>query len=140
MFQQTKNIQNGGQETKYNFICVSQKELAILTSIYLQFILIYFSLIAYVNHARIRSWNQPVLSNQSKVSCSRKQRGPLMGLELTTNRYPPITSPTRYAASIYLYKCIWTRHEMKVSTFVKTDSGFSSFHMVQKENMIIFIW
>ena len=48
---------------------------------------------AYVNHARIRSWNQPVLS---KVSCSRKQRGPLMGLELTTDKYPPITSQTRY--------------------------------------------
>ena len=25
-------------------------------------------LFAYVNHARIRSWNQPVLSNESKVS------------------------------------------------------------------------
>ena len=69
-----------------------------------QFILIYFSLFfgnfvgffAYVNHARIRSWNQPALSNGSKVSCSRKQRGPLMGLELTTGRYPPITSQTRY--------------------------------------------
>ena len=37
-------------------------------------------LFAYVNHARIRSWNQPVPTNESKVSCSRKQRGPLMGL------------------------------------------------------------
>jgi len=46
------------------------------------------TLFAYVNHAGIRSWNQPVLSNQSKVSCSRKQRGSLMGLELTTDRYP----------------------------------------------------
>jgi len=51
------------------------------------FILIYFSLIvkqaisAYVNHARIRSWNQPLLSNVSCVNlCSRKQREPLMGL------------------------------------------------------------
>jgi len=25
---------------------------------------------SYVNHARIRSWNQPVLSNENKVSCS----------------------------------------------------------------------
>ena len=25
-------------------------------------------------HSRIRSWNQPVLSNRCKVSCSRKQR------------------------------------------------------------------
>ena len=38
-----------------------------------------------LNHARIRSWNQPVLSNTRKVSCSRKQRGPLMGLEPTTS-------------------------------------------------------
>ena len=33
------------------------------------------------NHAQIRSWNQPVLSNKGKVSCSMKQRGPLMGFE-----------------------------------------------------------
>jgi len=49
------------------------KELIILWSInfllVFKFILIYFSLIvkqaifAYVNHALIRSWNQPVLSN-----------------------------------------------------------------------------
>ena len=30
------------------------------------------------------SWNQPVLSNKGKVSCSRKQQGPLMGLKPTT--------------------------------------------------------
>jgi len=47
-------------------------------------------MVAYVNHARIRSWNQPVLSNEGKVSCSRKQRG----LELTTDRYPRTTSQT----------------------------------------------
>ena len=42
---------------------------------------------AYVIHARIRSWNQPVLSNEGKgkVSCSRKQQGPLLGLKLTTD-------------------------------------------------------
>ena len=53
-------------------------------------------LYAYVNHARIRSWIQPVLSNESKVSYSMKQREPLMRLEFTTDRYPPITSQTRY--------------------------------------------
>jgi len=26
------------------------------------------AIFAYVNHARIRSWNQPVLSNEDKVS------------------------------------------------------------------------
>ena len=28
---------------------------------------------AYLNHARIFSWNQPELSNEVKVSCPRKQ-------------------------------------------------------------------
>ena len=37
------------------------------------------------NHTRIRSWNQPVLSNNENISCSRKQREPLMGLEPTTS-------------------------------------------------------
>ena len=48
----------------------------------------------YVN--RIRFWNKPVLSNKGKVSCSGKQRGPMLGLELTTDRHPPTTSQTRY--------------------------------------------
>ena len=75
-----------------------------------QFILVRLwnkKLFAYVNHARIRSWNQPVLSNESNVSCSRKQRGPLMGLELTTDRYPPIMNqthcPPRHAASVSVF-------------------------------------
>ena len=41
------------------------------------------TLFAYENHAQILSWNQPVLSNEGKVSSSRKQWEPLMGLELT---------------------------------------------------------
>ena len=45
---------------------------------------------AYVNYARIRSWNQPVLSNEGRVSWLRKQREPLMGLELTPAKHPPI--------------------------------------------------
>ena len=32
------------------------------------------------------SWNQPVLSNEGKLSCSRKQQEPLTGLELTTDK------------------------------------------------------
>jgi len=39
------------------------------------------AIFAYVNHARIRSWNQPVLSNEGKVCCSRKQREPVMGAQ-----------------------------------------------------------
>ena len=72
-----------------------------------QFMLIYFSLIVkqaiyLLNHARIRSWKQPVLSNESKVSCSRKQWRPLMGLEFTTDRYPAITSRTYYPLHLHL--------------------------------------
>ena len=39
---------------------------------------------------KIRSGNQSVLSNEGKVSFSRKQQEPLMGLELMTDkmRYP----------------------------------------------------
>ena len=38
------------------------------------------------NHAQIRRWNQPVLSYEDNVSCSRKQLDPLMGLEPKTGR------------------------------------------------------
>ena len=70
------------------------------------------AIFAYVNHARIRPWNQPVLSNERKVSCSRKQRVPLMRLELTTERYPPITSQTCYPlhhAATYLWCILFKR-------------------------------
>ena len=36
----------------------------------------------------------------SRVSCVRKQREPLMGLELTTARHPPIMSQTHYWISL----------------------------------------
>jgi len=39
---------------------------------------------------------EPILSNEGKVSCSRKQWQSLMGLELTTDRHPTITSQTRF--------------------------------------------
>ena len=60
------------------------------------------TLFAYVNHAWIRSWNQPVLSNEGKVSCSRKQQEPLLGLDLTTDRHPSTLIQT---GSYYLH---WT--------------------------------
>ena len=70
-----------------------------------QFILIYFSLIvktffAYINHAPICSWNQPVLSNECKVSSSRKQREPLMGFKLTTERLSQTLDQLRHAAHL----------------------------------------
>ena len=78
---------------------------------------------AYVNHAQIRSWNQPVLSNESKVSCSMKQRGPLMGIELTTDRYPPITSQT----------CYPLRH-------AASRIGFSGLYIPQEHYFICTLW
>ena len=47
-------------------------------------------------HARIRSWNQPVLSNKDKVSCSRKQRGTLR----VRRAFHCATPPLNYSASI----------------------------------------
>ena len=38
-----------------------------------------------VNHARIRSSNQSVLSNEDKTSCSKKQGKSLMGFDLRTH-------------------------------------------------------
>jgi len=32
------------------------------------------AMFAYVNHARIRSWNQPKVCKEGKVSCLMKQR------------------------------------------------------------------
>jgi len=36
------------------------------------------AILACVYYARVCSCNQPVLCNELEVSCSRKQRGPLM--------------------------------------------------------------
>ena len=62
---------------------------------------------AYVNHARIRSWNQPALSNEGKISSSRKQRDPSLGLKLTTDKHPPTTSQTLPTAPRSPVCCIW---------------------------------
>jgi len=57
------------------------------------------AIFAYVNHARIHSLNQPVLNNECKVSCSKKQRELLMGLKFMSNRHPLIMSQTSYPLS-----------------------------------------
>ena len=54
------------------------------------------------NHAPIGSWNQPILSNERKLSCSRKQRGPSMGLEPTTS-----TLGVRRLVILYPWKHIY---------------------------------
>jgi len=46
------------------------------------------------NNAQIGSCNQPVTSNETNVSCSRKQRESLIALELTPEMYPSIMSQT----------------------------------------------
>ena len=43
-----------------------------------------------INNARIRSWNQPVLINESKVTLFKKQREPSMGSELTSDMHQQI--------------------------------------------------
>ena len=48
-----------------------------------------------IDHAPICSWNQPVLSNEFKVYCSRKQQEPFMGFELaSTTDYKSDASTT----------------------------------------------
>ena len=44
------------------------------------------------NQTQIRSWNQLVLSNDSKVPCLTKQWEPLIGFKLTIVRHPLIVS------------------------------------------------
>ena len=74
---------------------------------------------AHVNHARIRSWNQPVLSNESKGSCSRKQRGPLMGIRIIVN-------VIQYNLSRIVGYCVWWNH---CWTKVFDRRSFSSFSL-----------
>jgi len=42
------------------------------------------------NQTQFLSWNQPVLSYESKVSCSRKQQEPLMWFERQTRSWKTI--------------------------------------------------
>ena len=63
---------------------------------------------AYVNHDRLRSWYQQVLSKDGKVSCSRKQRGAL----LASTDYESDALPTAPILvkmlwyTLYIYHCI----------------------------------
>jgi len=69
--------------------------------------------LAYANHPKIYSWNQPVLSNNGRVSGLRKQPEPLMGLKLTTDRsqvssstHCPLLVPVALKKD-YFIKCNW---------------------------------
>ena len=68
------------------------------------------NLFYFENHARICSWNQPVLSNKGKVSCSRKQQGLLMGLKPTTStlqvrRATQCTTPPLWMSKVNILQC-----------------------------------
>ena len=51
----------------------------------LWYVLIYLCTFHHVKPVRIRSLNQPVLSDEGKISCSRKQQKRLIGLVLPTD-------------------------------------------------------
>jgi len=59
------------------------------------FSLLFITKSAYVHHTRIHSWNQPLLSIDSKEFCLRKQHEPLMEFEILPEKHPPITSQTQ---------------------------------------------
>ena len=74
---------------------------------------------AHVNHARIRSWNKPTISNESELSCSRKQRELLMGLNsrltgihrLRVRRTThSTTSPLYISKYIFFTCCLFFSH------------------------------
>ena len=92
-----------------NVVLCIWKTILCLTS----FTLIYLSLtvqqaiFAYVNH-RIYSWNQSVLlSNESEVSCSRKQWETLMGLKLITDWLQSDILPTASSRTLFLTYFGW---------------------------------
>ena len=67
------------------FIPFSKIELSLYrNSVFLSSLLVntHFSTYASINHALIHYWNQPGLSHEGEVSCSRKPCAPLMGFEL----------------------------------------------------------
>ena len=58
----------------YGLLCASRRVSLVYTNLF-KFDCETSNFFAYVNHARICSWNQPVPSNESKVSCSRSFDG-----------------------------------------------------------------
>jgi len=67
------------------FIPFSKIELSLYrNSVFLSSLLVnsHFSTFASINHALIHYWNQPSLSHEGEISCSRKPCAPLMGFEL----------------------------------------------------------
>ena len=65
------------------------------------------SLFAYVNHVQISSWNQPVLSNECNVFCSRKQWKSMTGLVLMTDQLRVRCSNHCIPRPTFLWRTWW---------------------------------
>ena len=82
-----------------------------------------------VNHAQIRSCDQPIHINKDTFFCSRKYREPLVRLELTTDRHPctsqtsyHVTAPRRWGLILccfkfqFVYNNAITQHVLESNT------------------------
>ena len=69
---------------------------------------LHWFIFSYVNHVWFYSWNQSVLlSNESEVSCSRKQWETLMGLKLITDWLQSDVLPTASSRTLFLTYFGW---------------------------------
>ena len=64
---------------------------------------------SYVNHTRICLWNIPVLSNEGKLSGSRKQLEPMKGSNSRLTNYSQMRYPLRHAAVYSGLECFCWR-------------------------------
>ena len=88
-------------------------------------------------HAWIRSWNQPVLSNKGKVSCSRKQRASLMGLEPTTNTLRSFKSIRILHINTITLNFIYAKWEFEKTLNFKTNLFIQSSQITTLQHSII---
>ena len=71
-----------------------------------------------VNHAWFRSWDQPVLNNEGKVTCSRKQHEPLIWLKLMTRCYIPVFKEFGLHRYVMKHGCVFVCLCVKVTAEV----------------------
>ena len=75
--------------------------------------------VSFWNQTQIRSWNQPVLSNESKVSCSSKQREPFIGIQ---THDCPIKKQTTHVI-LFMQVAVW------ISFFLNWPQGWEYCHI-----------
>ena len=90
-------------------------------------------LVRLCNDARLRSWNQPVLSNKGKVSCSRKRTGVF---DEARTHYFHITSqtcntlhhtaPFKYASQFHFLYWIVVHDSFAVNVFERRYSAWNT--------------